>query len=121
MTVLYTPIRMLTLIALFICFVGGQTAAAATVAGCLNGPIVGAATTADGAGYWLVGSDGGVFTFGDAAFYGSTGSMQLNKPVVAIVPTVDSHGYWLVAGDGGIFAFGNAPGVANNPLPAMQL
>ena len=24
-------------------------------------------------GYWLVGSDGGIFTFGTAKFYGSTG------------------------------------------------
>jgi hypothetical protein len=25
----------------------------------------------DGKGYWLVASDGGVFTFGDAGFFGS--------------------------------------------------
>ena len=37
----------------------------------LNKPIVGIATTPDGKGYWLVASDGGVFTFGDAGFYGS--------------------------------------------------
>ena len=30
-------------------------------------------STADGGGYWLVASDGGIFTFGDAPFYGSTG------------------------------------------------
>ena len=36
-------------------------------------PIVGMAATPDGHGYWLVAADGGVFTFGDAAFYGSTG------------------------------------------------
>ena len=39
----------------------------------LNRPIVGMAPTPDGKGYWLVASDGGIFTFGDAAFYGSTG------------------------------------------------
>ena len=33
-------------------------------------------------GYWLVGSDGGIFTYGDAAFYGSPGSLALNKPIV---------------------------------------
>ncbi|WP_160291735.1 hypothetical protein [Acidithrix ferrooxidans] len=38
--------------------------------------------TPDGKGYWLVASDGGVFCFGDAAFYGSTGAMKLNKPIV---------------------------------------
>ena len=59
-------------------------------------------------GYWQVGADGGVFTFGSAGFYGSTGSMRLNKPVVGMAPTPDHRGYWLVASDGGVFAFGDA-------------
>jgi hypothetical protein len=63
----------------------------------------------------MVGSDGGIFTFGDAAFYGSTGDMHLNQPVVGIAPDPDGIGYWLVAADGGIFAFdaefrGSVPG-----------
>ena len=33
-------------------------------------------------GYWLVASDGGIFSFGDAAFYGSKGGTPLNKPIV---------------------------------------
>src|SRR3954451_16168590 len=36
--------------------------------------IVGMAATPSGGGYWLVGSDGGIFAFGDAAFRGSTGA-----------------------------------------------
>ena len=59
-------------------------------------------------GYWLVGSDGGIFTFGSAQFYGSTGNIALQRPVVGISPTANKSGYWLVASDGGIFAFGNA-------------
>ena len=59
-------------------------------------------------GYWLVGSDGGIFTFGSAQFYGSTGGLRLQRPVVGITPTANRGGYWLVASDGGIFAFGNA-------------
>jgi hypothetical protein len=59
-------------------------------------------------GYWLVGSDGGIFTFGSAQFFGSTGSLHLQRPVVGITPTANRGGYWLVASDGGIFAFGNA-------------
>ncbi|MGO8860488.1 MAG: L,D-transpeptidase family protein [Acidimicrobiales bacterium] len=35
---------------------------------------VGLAATPDGGGYWLVASDGGVFSFGDARFFGSAGS-----------------------------------------------
>ena len=59
-------------------------------------------------GYWQVASDGGIFTFGGAQFYGSTGSMKLNKPVVGMAATPDGKGYWLVASDGGIFAYGDA-------------
>ena len=59
-------------------------------------------------GYWLVGSDGGIFTFGSATFYGSTGNLKLQRPVVGITPTASQGGYWLVASDGGIFAFGDA-------------
>ena len=62
-----------------------------------------------GQGYWLVASDGGIFTFGDAGFFGSTGGPPaLDQPVVSMVPTADRLGYWLVAADGGIFTFGDA-------------
>ena len=62
----------------------------------------------NGSGYWLVASDGGVFTFGTAAFYGSMGGKHLNSPITGIVATADGHGYWLVAKDGGVFTFGDA-------------
>ncbi len=58
--------------------------------------------------YWLVASDGGIFSFGGAGFYGSTGALSLNKPVVGMAGTADGGGYWLDASDGGIFAFGDA-------------
>ena len=74
----------------------------------LNKPIVDIASTPDHDGYWLVAADGGIFSFGDAQFYGSTGSMTLNQPVVGMAPTPDGQGYWLVAADGGIFSFGDA-------------
>ena len=66
------------------------------------------AATPDGKGYWLVASDGGIFSFGDATFYGSTGAIALNKPIVGMAATPDGKGYWLVASDGGIFSFGDA-------------
>jgi hypothetical protein len=74
----------------------------------LNKPIVGMAATPDGMGYWLVASDGGVFGFGDAHFYGSMGGQPLNKPIVGMAATPDGMGYWLVASDGGVFGFGDA-------------
>lgn len=36
----------------------------------MNAPIVGIASTGSGRGYWLLGEDGGVFTFGDAPYKG---------------------------------------------------
>ncbi|MDA8276085.1 MAG: hypothetical protein M0029_12010, partial [Actinomycetota bacterium] len=67
----------------------------------LNAPIAGAAFTPDGAGYWMAAKDGGVFSFGDAAFYGSMGGQHLNAPIVGMAATPDGKGYWLVAADGG--------------------
>src|SRR5271166_751894 len=59
-------------------------------------------------GYWEVASDGGLFSFGTANFYGSMGGQPLNKPVVGMAATPDAGGYWEVASDGGLFAFGDA-------------
>ncbi len=71
----------------------------------LNRSLVGMADTADGAGYWLVGRDGGIFSFGDAAFHGSTGSLVLNQPIVGMAGDPATGGYWTVASDGGVFSF----------------
>ena len=62
-----------------------------------------------GGGYWLVAPDGGVFAFGSAGFYGSTGNLVLNQPIVGDDrPAPTGRGYWMVAADGGVFAFGDA-------------
>ena len=71
-------------------------------------PVVGMAATPDGRGYWLVGSDGGIFSFGDAGFFGSAGGLKLNAPIVGMAATADGDGYWLVASDGGVFTYGDA-------------
>ena len=44
-------------------------------------------------GYWLVASDGGIFAFGDAHFYGSTAGVALASPFVGIAATPDGKGY----------------------------
>ncbi len=74
----------------------------------LSEPVVGMSPTATGRGYWLVASDGGIFSFGDARFQGSTGNIHLNKPIVGMSVTPTGRGYWMVATDGGVFAFGDA-------------
>jgi photosystem II stability/assembly factor-like uncharacterized protein len=110
--------------------------------GCLtlNQPVVGIAVSSDtttvgtntachtgaltAGGYWLVASDGGVFSFGNSHFLGSTGCLTLNQPVVGMAVSPDAStvgsntacdasllpagGYWMDAADGGVFSFGNA-------------
>jgi hypothetical protein len=79
-----------------------------------NAPVLAAELCAEAhappapAGYRLVASDGGIFDYGAAAFYGSTGAERLNQPIVGMATTPDGRGYWLVASDGGIFTFGDA-------------
>lgn len=74
----------------------------------LNAPLSGMAVAPRATGYWLLGRDGGVFTYGDARFYGSTGGLRLNAPVIGMAATPTGAGYWLFAADGGIFTYGDA-------------
>jgi N-acetylmuramoyl-L-alanine amidase len=76
-----------------------------------SSPTIAIASFSDGScgGYWITAADGGVFTFGDAPFYGSMGGKPLNAPIVAMTPTRSGAGYLEVAADGGVFAFGGAP------------
>src|SRR5439155_1452452 len=64
--------------------------------------------------------DGGIFTFGDARFFGSTGNLRLNQPIVGMAPTPSGNGYWLVARDGGIFTFGDARFLRSTGNPPLN-
>ncbi|MCP4084506.1 MAG: S8 family serine peptidase [Actinomycetia bacterium] len=93
----------------------------------LNEPVLGMTPTADGSGYWMVASDGGVFAF-DVPFLGSMGGTPLNRPITAMAVTPTGLGYHLVASDGGVFSFGDArflgslAGVAlNQPINGMAV
>ena len=81
---------------------------AAGRAGLAHSAAAGAGGGTAAPGYWLVADDGGIFSFGDAGFFGSTGALRLNRPIVGMAATPSGLGYWLVASDGGIFAFGDA-------------
>ena len=70
-------------------------------------PVVAMASDPATGGYWVVASDGGVFSF-NAPFYGSAGALPLARPVVGATATPDGGGYWLVASDGGVFSYGDA-------------
>ena len=86
------------------------TSAAASGSTTTTEPTPSPKTASSVSAYWVVASDGGIFSFGGAPFYGSTGNIRLNKPVVALAPTSpsDSGGYREVASDGGIFSYGDA-------------
>jgi Tol biopolymer transport system component/ribosomal protein L24E len=89
--------------------VGVLTALALAVAPALPiGNGAQAATAAPTKGYWFVAADGGIFSFGDASFAGSTGNLKLNQPIVGMSPSPTGRGYWFVAADGGVFSFGDA-------------
>jgi hypothetical protein len=60
----------------------------------LNAGIKFVTGTVDNGGYRMVGSDGGVFNFGDAAFYGSAASPG-SAGWEALASTADGGGYWL--------------------------
>jgi uncharacterized protein YkwD len=87
---------------------GAATYRGSAAATTVTHPIVDIASTPSSRGYWLVGSNGGIYSYGDAAYYGSTGNRRLTQPVVGMASTRTGRGYWLVASDGGIFTFGDA-------------
>jgi L-ascorbate metabolism protein UlaG (beta-lactamase superfamily) len=85
----------------------------------LQQPVVGITPTENRSGYWLVAADGGVFSFGDAGYFGSVpgsglepadvaGGPHLSAPIVGMASSTDGKGYFMVAADGGVFAFGDA-------------
>src|SRR6202035_4499087 len=70
--------------------------------------------------YWLVGADGGVFTYGDAGYFGSVPAVTTKKlaaPIVGVAATSDAKGYWLVGAGGGGFGVGGAGDFGAPPPP----
>jgi hypothetical protein len=89
----------------------------------LNAPIRSMALDADGDGYWMAATDGGVFAF-RAPFRGSLGSTPPNKPIAGMAACGD--GYFLVSSDGGVFDFSDCPfagslGGGPSPNPVVGL
>jgi len=71
------------------------------------------------AGYWLVATDGGVFSYGDAKFYGSTGAIHLNQPIVNMEATPDGLGYWLSPATA-VSSPTVMPSSTDRPVPSTQ-
>jgi len=65
-------------------------------------------------GYWMLGSEGKVFAFGDAKSLGDAGSaLPAGTKAMHIEPTPDANGYWIVNEDGAVYSFGDAPALGN--------
>ena len=74
-------------------------------------------TTSGRSGYWLLGADGAVFSFGDAAPHGDASAvlsaMNAAEPLdsvraVDIEPTPSGQGYWILDTKGRVRPFGDA-------------
>ena len=79
-------------------------------------PIVALESTPTGDGYWLVASDGGIFTFGDAQFHGSAAADR-RDPVVGMAADPNTGGYWIITSEGQAIARGP---VSTDPAPSPQ-
>jgi hypothetical protein len=106
----------------------GHLATVPTFTGAHHYPVIGGSATASGLGSWLLSSEGGVLTAGDAPFAGSLSSRTLKASVTSISGTRCGRGYDILATDGGIFSFGDAPYLGsmggtklNQPMSGMAI
>ena len=68
-------------------------------------------------GYWVLGRDTGLYSFGDAPFHGGAG--EIPAPAVSMAPTRTGLGYWLLSANGRVSAYGDA--VNHGSTEAMRL
>ena len=84
-------------------------------------PPAGATATPGQSGYWMLGSDGKVFPFGDAKSMGDPGaSLPAGTKAVHIEPTPTAKGYWIVNDDGAVFSYGDATPLGNVDAGALR-
>ncbi|GAC1319066.1 MAG: hypothetical protein NVSMB12_18200 [Acidimicrobiales bacterium] len=105
--------RVLTAIAILSALFAGAPAGALTL------PTQTTPSPSGPGAYWLVASDGGIFSFGGVPYAGSTGGTRLSAPIASMAATPTGKGYWLAGAGGDVFAFGDAA-FAGSPsaLPA---
>ncbi|MDQ3107153.1 MAG: peptidoglycan recognition protein family protein, partial [Actinomycetota bacterium] len=68
-------------------------------------------------GYWVLGRDTGLYTFGNAPFAGGAG--EIPAPAVSMAATVTGQGYWLLSANGRVSAYGDA--VNHGSTESMRL
>ncbi len=86
--------------------------------GSASAPQVIDVTSAEVAGYWEVAGDGGIFSYGDAGFYGA-GVTSGDGAVIGMAPTPNGHGYWLATAGGAVIPYGDA--VSHGSLLGTEL
>ena len=57
-------------------------------------------------GYWTVGGDSALYSFGDAPYLGGSGDVP--TPVMSMAVTPTGNGYWLLSANGRVTPFGDA-------------
>jgi len=62
-------------------------------------------------------SDGDIFPFGDAGFFGAP--THTTKPVVGMAKTTDGMGYWLVTDTGHVYHYGDAGALCSAKTKAV--
>jgi hypothetical protein len=71
-------------------------------------------------GYWLLGLDGGLFSFGDAPFFGSAnGKLFPGETAIGLQATPTGNGYYIVTDRGRVFTFGDA--VSHGSMEGLPL
>jgi hypothetical protein len=71
-------------------------------------------TGGPGRGYWMVGTDGRIYPFGDARSYGDAPPTPGTK-TVSMEATPSGNGYWILDGAGKVSAFGDADPTSLHP------
>lgn len=84
------------------------TAPAAQTASCTDSNPPDTPSAAAASGYYVLGNDGGVFSYGNAPFRGSVPGLGIHATAVLMAVTPDQRGYWVLGSDGGVFTFGDA-------------
>ena len=66
-------------------------------------------TASSGSGYWMLASDGRVYSFGGASFLGSARrSLAAGQAAADLEPTPSNSGYWIVDAAGNVYGYGDA-------------
>jgi hypothetical protein len=75
------------------------------------------AATPNGGGYWLVGADGGVFSFGNAR---PAGSLHVRAGGVVGISANSSGGYWVISASGRPTGFPRHPATSKTPTKSSS-